>query len=838
MTKPRILVVEDEAIVALDIRVQLTRHGYDPVGHATRGDQAIRMAGELRPDLILMDIQLSGEMDGISAAVEIGAQFGIPVVFLTAYAEDETLARAKCAAPAGYVIKPFTERELRSVLEMALYRAGVEKRLRDSEARYRHLLGELAVGVVIHGPHGEILDSNQKAHALLCLDAGAMRGRTTLDPIWNVVHEDGSAFPGAEHPAAVALATGRPVCQVVMGVERPGSTGRVWLLVDAQPRLDGQGVVTEVVVTFVDISARKHAEAVVLEREESLRVSALHTQSILDNVVDAVITIDHQGLVRSFNKAATRMFGYDPEEAIGHNVSMLMADHDRAFHDHYMKRHQATGERHLIGQPREMEGRRKDGTLFPLNLAVSRTEAAGEPTFIGLIRDVSQQRLAEAQIRHLAFYDHLTGLPNRRLLMDRLTRAMSNAGRHGQHGALMFLDLDNFKQLNDTLGHGMGDQLLKQVANRLQACMREVDSVARLGGDEFVILLEALANDAEEAGSQVEAVANKVLHALGQPYQLGEQRHRSTPSIGIVVFQHGDDKVDDLLRMADAAMYQAKAAGRNTARFYDPAMQAAAEARAVMEKDMRRGLAMDEFVLYYQVQVNGEGQPVGAEALVRWQHATRGLVSPAEFIPLAEQTGMILELGQWVLQTACAQLAAWAREPAMAHWTMAVNVSASQFANADFVGNVFSALQGSGARADRLKLELTESMLAVDIEDIVFKMFAIKSRGVSFSLDDFGTGYSSLSYLKRLPLSQLKIDRSFVRDILRDPNDAAIARTILALGHTLGLEVIAEGVETAEQHAFLAQIGCDAFQGYLFGRPAPHLDAMDSLARTPVVMCH
>ena len=836
MTRPRILVVEDEAVVALDIRVQLSSHGYEPVGHAIRGEQAIAMAGTLRPDLVLMDIRLGGAMDGIEAAGVIRARHAIPVVFLTAYAEDETLERAKHVEPAGYVIKPFTERELRTVVEMALYKAAADRRLRDSEARYRHLMRELAVAVVVHAPDGAILDANQKACELLGIDAAALQGRTAHEPGWKAVHEDGSPFPGAEHPASRAIATGRPVCQVVMGVERADASGRVWLQVDAQPQLDAQGAVIEVVVTFVDISDRRRAEAELLAREQALRESTLHAQSILDNVVDAVITIDQLGRVQSFNKAATRMFGYAPEEAIGRNVSLLMADHDRAEHDRYMQRFQLGGESPLVGQPREMEGRRKDGSLFPLNLAVSRTEQGGALTFIGLIRDVSRQRLAEEQIRRLAFYDHLTGLPNRRLLMDRLARAMTNAGRHGQHGALMFLDLDNFKQLNDTLGHGMGDLLLRQVAVRLQACMRDADSVARLGGDEFVILLEALAHDAQEAGSQVEAVANKVLFALGQPYHLGEHRHLSTPSIGIVVFKHGSEKVDDLLRMADAAMYQAKSAGRNTARFYDPAMQAAAEARARLEKDMRRGLAMNEFVLFYQVQVNGDGVAVGAEALVRWQHATRGMVSPGEFIPLAEQTGMILPLGQWVLETACAQLAEWARNPAMAHWTLAVNVSASQFAHADFVGNVFRALEGAGARADRLKLELTESMLAVDIEDIIFKMFAIKSRGVSFSLDDFGTGYSSLTYLKRLPLSQLKIDQSFVRDILTDPNDAAIARTILALGHTLGLEVIAEGVETTHQHAFLAQIGCDAFQGYLFGRPAPRLDALGAPA--PPALCH
>ncbi|MFO1193329.1 MAG: EAL domain-containing protein [Rhodoferax sp.] len=828
MTVPRILVVEDETIVALDIRQQLARQGYAVAGQASRGEQAVALAESLRPDLVLMDIQLGTGMDGIDAALAIRQRTGIPVVFLTAFSEEETLQRAKTAEPLGYVIKPFTERELRAVLEMALSKAGAEQRLRDSEARYRQLLADLCVGVLIADPDGGTRHANAQACALLGLAA------PPLPSDWRAVREDGTVLPPDDLPHRRAMALRAPVRQVVLGVG-PADT-RCWLLVDALPQLDVQGAVREVVVTLVDITARKRAENALLAREEALRRAVQHTQSILDNVVDAVITIDHQGRVQSFNQAATQIFGYTPEEAVGRNVSMLMAEQDRAFHDRYLQRHHTTGERHLIGQPREMQGRRKDGRVFPLHLAVSRTGTGPQPTFIGLIRDITQQREAEEQIRRLAFYDHLTGLPNRRLLMDRLARALSNAGRTGQHGALMFLDLDNFKQLNDTLGHGMGDQLLQQVAARLQASMREMDSVARLGGDEFVILLESLAADAEEAGSQVEVVANKVLSALGQPYQLGEQRHASTPSIGIVVFRHGLETVDDLLRMADAAMYQAKAAGRNTARFYDPAMQAAAEARAVLEKDMRRGLAMREFVLHYQVQVDGEGTPVGAEALVRWQHATRGLVSPGEFILLAEQTGMILELGQWVMEAACMQLAAWAHDPVMAHWTLAVNVSASQFGHPDFVAHVFSALQRSGARADRLKLELTESMLAVDIEDIIFKMFAIKSRGVSFSLDDFGTGYSSLSYLKRLPLSQLKIDQSFVRDILTDANDAAIARTILALGHTLGLEVIAEGVETAEQQDLLARMGCDAFQGYLFGRPSPDIDAWGAMA--PPALCH
>jgi predicted signal transduction protein with EAL and GGDEF domain len=345
--------------------------------------------------------------------------------------------------------------------------------------------------------------------------------------------------------------------------------------------------------------------------------------------------------------------------------------------------------------------------------------------------------------------------------------------------------------------------------------------VARLGGDEFVVLLESLSVHPQEAASQAEIIAGKVMGALGVPYTLREHVHNSTPSIGIVIFLEDNETMDELLKKADVAMYQAKAAGRNTIRFFDPDMQAAAAARAALERDIRSGLALSEFVLHYQIQVDSHGRTHGAEALVRWNHSVRGLVSPAEFIPVAEETGLILPLGQWVLEEACAQLVRWSQNAYSAHWVVSVNVSALQFAQDNFVDSVRRALEKTGARPAHLKLELTESMLVRDVDDIVVKMCAVKALGVGFSLDDFGTGYSSLSYLKRLPLDQLKIDQSFVRDLETDSSDAVIARTIIALGHSLGLTVIAEGVETARQRDFLQGFGCDAFQGYFFGRPLP-----------------
>ena len=575
------------------------------------------------------------------------------------------------------------------------------------------------------------------------------------------------------------------------------------------------------VLVLRDISDRIAARAQRQADEQALRDAALHTQTILDNMVDGVISINAQGLVESFNYAASHMFGHAVHEVLGRNVSMLMPEPHSSHHDSYLQTYMESAATRILGKPRQVQGLRKDGSLFPMTLSVSKVERAGAATFVGLVRDDTEQRTREEEIRRLAFYDPLTQLPNRRLLLDRLQHTLATVERNQVFCALMFLDLDHFKQLNDTMGHDLGDILLQQVAQRLLACVREADSVARFGGDEFVILLEGLGSNVIDAATHAEVVAEKILAALGQAYMLRDYSYLSTPSVGIVVFGPGDASVDELLKKADVAMYEAKAAGRNTSRFFDPSMQASVSAHAALEKELRDGLTHSHFVLHYQVQVDGESSITGVEALVRWQHPVRGMVSPAEFIPLAEETGLILPLGQWVLEAACAQLVRWQDDPVKCAWTMAVNVSAVQFGQNDFVEQVRQALAKTGAKARLLKLEITESMLMSNVEEIILKMGAIKSSGVRMSLDDFGTGYSSLTYLKRLPLDQLKIDQSFVHDLMTDPNDAVIAKTVVALGHSLGLKVIAEGVETIEQRDVLLGMGCDAFQGYYFGRPVP-----------------
>lgn len=466
----------------------------------------------------------------------------------------------------------------------------------------------------------------------------------------------------------------------------------------------------------------------------------------------------------------------------------------------------------------------KDGREWSGLVSAHVMMLGGTRCIMSIIRDISDRKAADERIHSLSFSDPLTSLPNRRLFMDRLEHALISIIRHQRWGALVFVDLDDFKTINETLGHDCGDLVLREVARRLSHCVPEGDTVARVGGDEFVVVLEDLSTDSREAATQVEALCERILLAIRQPYELDGLAHRQTASAGIALFGHQTEKPGEALKRAELAMYEAKSSGRNALRFFDPQMQAAVSARAALEARLREAIDSHRFLLHYQAQVTDEGRIMGVEALVRWHDPQRGMISPAEFIPLAEESGLILPLGQWVLATACTQLSLWSGKPDMEHLTVSVNVSALQFHQDDFVDLVLSVLNCSGANPHRLKLEMTESMLVSNIEGVITKMRALKDIGVGFSLDDFGTGYSSLSYLKRLPLDQIKIDQGFVRDILIDPNDAAIAKMVIALAASMGLTVIAEGVETGAQRDTLADLGCRNYQGYLFSRPLPALE--------------
>ncbi|MDX1756184.1 MAG: EAL domain-containing protein [Marinobacter sp.] len=568
---------------------------------------------------------------------------------------------------------------------------------------------------------------------------------------------------------------------------------------------------------FHNITARVMNERQIIEQ-------AQQTRAILDNVADAIVTTDADGLIVTFNRAAERIFGYRADQVIGGSVETLLPEASRGERFRDFLNSWTLTEAAAVNETLAL---RANGGEFPVELKISQLMLDEQTIYVGVVRDLTERKKAEAEIERLAYYDSLTGLPNRLLFRDRLSQAFASSEREGQHGALVFIDLDDFKTINDSAGHAVGDELLKQVARRLDSTRKRWDTVARLGGDEFVIVLKGFSQDPTRAATQVEKVCERFRAVLNLPYSLSHGEYSGSPSIGIALFLGQQVGVNELLRQADMAMYRAKERGKNRIAFYDSAMQEKVIQRLALESDLRQALVKNEFQLHYQLQVDTGRRPIGVEALVRWFSSERGLVSPGTFIPLAEEIGFIVPLGDWVIQEACRQLSIWKNLPApFPELVLAVNVSARQFHQQDFVASVVARLEETGAPAERLKLEVTESALVDDLVDVEAKLRRLKAEGVRVSLDDFGTGYSSLGYLKRLPLDELKIDQGFVRDIQNNPGDAAIPRMVIALAYELGLSVVAEGVETAGQLECLRQMGCHRFQGYLFGRPMPAKDLL------------
>ncbi len=556
-----------------------------------------------------------------------------------------------------------------------------------------------------------------------------------------------------------------------------------------------------------DISERKQIET-------DLRIAATAFES-----QESMMITDADGVILRVNHAFTKSTGYTAEEVIRKKPSILESNHhDDAFYAAMWTSVNQGGTWHG-----EVWDKRKNGEIFPKWLTISavKSDNGAVTHYVWSHIDITERKAAEEEVKELAFFDPLTRLPNRRLLYHRLEHALVTSVRHGRDGVLLFIDMDNFKTLNDTLGHTIGDLLLQQVAKRLLSCVRDCDTVARLGGDEFVVILEDLGSQSLEAATKAEAVGEKILYSLGQPYFIASQECRSTPSIGATLFSSNHQQIDELLKQADIAMYQAKTAGRNTLRFFNPEMQESINARSALEGELRTALEQQQFQLYYQIQVDSSHRPLGAEVLIRWMHPERGTISPMQFIPLAEEIGLILPIGQWVLETACAQLKIWEQDILTRNLSLSLNVSAKQFHQDNFASQVQETIQRHGINPELLKLELTESMLVVDIEKTIYCMKTLNEIGIRFSLDDFGTGYSSLQYLKRLPLEQLKIDQSFVKDIAIDGNDKAIVDTIIAMAYSMGINVIAEGVETEAQRQQLLQSKCYQFQGYLFRKPVP-----------------
>jgi diguanylate cyclase (GGDEF)-like protein/PAS domain S-box-containing protein len=568
-------------------------------------------------------------------------------------------------------------------------------------------------------------------------------------------------------------------------------------------------------ITLTDITESKRTE-------EELRIAAVAFEA-----QEGIMITNADKMILRINQSFTDITGYSAKEVVGQMPHIFKSGrHNAAFYAEMWECIKRTG-----SWQGEIWDQRKNGEIYPKWLTITAVkDSDGAIThYVGLHTDISARKASEEEIKQLAYYDPLTALPNRRLLLDRLQQALAASVRSKKYGALLFIDLDNFKSLNDHLGHDMGDVLLQQVAQRLIDCVREGDTVSRQGGDEFVIMQEELSENIEEAAAKAKTIGEKIIISLNQAYQLSSHEYRNTPSIGITLFINHQHSINTLLKQADTAMYGAKAAGRNTLRFFDQNMQETVTARAALEADLRFALTKNQFKLYFQQQARHDGQTIGAEVLLRWEHPKRGFVSPLEFIPLAEEIGLIVPIGRWVLEAACAQLKLWQGHTQTRHLQLAVNVSAHQFHQPDFTEQVCTMLKKTAIKADRLKLEFTESLVFDDIDDTIAKMQILKKIGVSFSMDDFGTGYSSLAYLTQLPFDQLKIDQSFVRNIGIKSTDTVIVQTIIGMAHNLGMDIIAEGVETKEQQTFLELHGCHTYQGNLIGKAMPLAEFEHSL---------
>lgn len=673
--------------------------------------------------------------------------------------------------------------------------------LTKSEARFNHLINRMSAVVVELTPTGNIIYINEIITLVTGFSAEALCGSCWFSLVLAI----GSGSTSIENLRKQFLDNGelsdfRTILCTQDGSQRFFSWNTAHVC-------DADGLIERIICFGTDVTEQVFAE-------QELRIAAIAFES-----QEGVMVTNADAIIVRVNQAFTRLTGYSAEEAIGKNPRFLRSGrHDQMFYQGMWNALKNKG----LWQG-EIWNRRKNGVIYVEWLSISAVKAPdGSVThYLGSFSDITCNKEASAEINRLAYYDPLTQLANRRLFQDRLDKAITMVGRSGKFCALLFIDLDNFKSLNDTLGHNIGDILLIQVAHRLEGSMRKGDTVARQGGDEFVVMLEALSRSPEKAAIQAKDIGDKILTVLSQPFLLAGYEYLNSASIGITLFNNYKETADDLLKRADIAMYAAKTAGRNILRFFDPEMQMAVIARAALEVDLRQALAKNQFKLYFQSQAYHDRQIIGAEVLLRWEHPERGLVSPMEFITLAEETLLILPIGLWVLEQACAQLKIWEEIPQTQHLQLAVNVSAHQFHQDCFVEQVCSVLDKYAIQPERLKLELTESIVLDNINETIIKMHELKKIGVHFSMDDFGTGYSSLAYLTQLPFDQLKIDQSFVRNIGMKPTDAMVVQTIIGMANNLDMDVIAEGVETEEQRAFLELHGCPVIQGYLFSKPVP-----------------
>lgn len=800
-----LMVVEDERVVAFDLKNQLQSFGYRVGAIAASGEQAIRLAAEVAPDLVLMDIRLEGTMDGIDAATEIQARYQIPVIYVTAFAEDDTLNRALASRPFGYLVKPWDLRELHASIQMALARREAEVAVENSEHRLNLAMDAAALGVF------EWTSQSNRIHGYGHL--GAMFGdqHMLLDEPWDdfvarVRNEDRERVATSLEQT---LSNGEAV-RIEFQTARISPAPQVLQAsVKAYP---GVGTERRVVGVLQDVTLRNLSE-------ERLRQSSV----VFHNAAEAMVIARTDRRISAVNPAFTRITGYSETEAIGFDVDVLLR----------VQRSGPGGALFFSDLEKSAEGywqgevmcQRRGGEHFPAwqSLSTVRNADGQAINFVIAFSDVSALHQAEERLNHLAHHDVLTGLPNRLLFDDRFERALEGARRQHAHCLLFFLDLDSFKIVNDTLGHTMGDELLRVVANRLRDTLRTTDTIARQGGDEFVILT------GDTGPREAVDLAQKILDTLHDPITLGADRVTVSGSIGIAIFPEDGSDRNMLMRAADIAMYSAKASGRNRYRFYSPDMAQRSNDRLRMEQGLRRAIAEDQLHLHYQPQVSlVDGRITGVEALVRWMHPELGLIPPARFIPIAEESGVIDALGSWVLDRACRDMAG-VLDAEGNQLRLAINTSVREFMRDDFVACVQGTLQRTGFPSMALEIEITESTLQV-IERSVEVLGKLHALGTTVSIDDFGTGFSSLSVLRALPIDRIKIDRSFIHDFPETEDGIAVVEALITLAISLRMEIIVEGIERPSQAAALRRIGCHAGQGYLFSQPLEKSALFDLLA--------
>ncbi|MEH2171719.1 GGDEF domain-containing response regulator [Nostoc sp.] len=805
MNPVNILVVEDEIIVAMDIQSRLRKFGYSVMGLADSGEEAIRKAADDSLDLVLMDIHLKGKMDGVEAAQIIHNLFKIPVIYLTANADDSTLNRAKVTEPFGYILKPFKEKELKFTIEITLSKHRTEKKLKQSEQWLTTVLKSIGDAVITSDEAGTITFMNPIAEVLTGWNYADAFGKEATE-VFNIAHQKTRIV--IESPVKQVLQSG-----VTMGLPEEtiliAKNGTEIPIDDSvAPIKDDNGNITGAVLVFQDITERNQILEALARRQQEFK-------ALVENAPDIISRFNSQLRYVYVNPAIEKVTGISAETFIGKtNVELSLPEEfcricDRKLRQVFQTKEETEFECSLaIGQ----QTKHYHARLVP--------ELANDGSVyfvLSIARNITALKLAEAQLIHDAFHDILTGLPNRALFMERLERALMQVKRRANYTfAVLFLDLDRFKVVNDSLGHMIGDQLLTALARRLENCLRTGDTVARLGGDEFTILLDDLQNP-----NDVISVVERIHETLTFGFQLSGYEVFTTVSIGIALSKGSYNRPEELLRDADIAMYRAKALGKARHEIFDSTMYTQVTQLLELEMDLRRAVERQEFQVYYQPIVLLETYKIiGFEALVRWQHPQHGLVSPDNFIPLAEETGLIIPIGYWVLGEACRQMRAWQVQfPTDPPLTISVNLSTKQFSQPSLIEKINQIIQETGVESGSLKLEITESVLMENVQLATFMLLQLQQMNIQLHLDDFGIGYSSLSYLHRFPSNALKIDRSFIAKIGADGENLEIVQAIAALAQSLNIDVIAEGVETLEQLAQLRVMKCKYAQGYFFSKP-------------------